>query len=111
VAKTISRDELEARMERGGFQLVNVLTPDSFERAHIPRSVNVPVNEIEEMALDLWDPDEDVIVYCSSFDCQASPKAAAILEGLGFTNVFDYEGGIEDWLEGGHPIACGREAA
>ena len=40
-----------------------------------------------------------VVVYCANKECDASPKAAQKLEEAGFTQVFDYEGGTEDWFE------------
>ena len=110
--KTITREELHAKRERGeDFRLVNVLSTAAFARAHIPGSENVPVTEIEERAPALWEPDEEIVVYCSSFDCDASPRAAAILDRLGFINVWDFEGGMEDWVAGGGSVAYERRAA
>lgn len=111
MAKAISRDELKGRLERGDKpRLVNVLSADSFESAHVPGSINVPVGEIEQHA-DHWDKDEPVVVYCASFDCMASVRAAAKLEALGFTNVMEFEGGTSDWIDGGYPVETGKYAA
>ncbi len=38
-----------------------------------------------------------------------APRAAARLESLGFTNVFEYKAGKQDWLAAGLP-AAGRRA-
>jgi len=48
--------------------------------------------------------DREIIVYCGSCACQASPKAADKLERLGFRNVWDYAGGKADWVEAGYPL-------
>ncbi|MDP1808669.1 MAG: rhodanese-like domain-containing protein [Actinomycetota bacterium] len=110
--KTITREELQAKRERGeNFRLVNVLPASAFAEAHIPGSENVPLTEIEERAPALWEPDEEIIVYCRSFDCNASPMAATFLDRLGFINVWDFEGGMEDWIDGGGDIAYERRAA
>ena len=110
--KTITREELKAKIEsRDEFLLVNVLAPMYFNQMHIPNSINVPVDELGERALDLWDEDDDIVVYCSSFDCGASPRAARTLEDLGFTNVADFEGGLSDWEEAGFPLHRSEEAA
>jgi len=110
--KTITREELQAKRERGDrFHLVNVLSATTFAAAHIPGSENVPVTEIEEVAMSLWEPDEEIVVYCASFDCDASSRAAAILERLGYIDVSDFEGGMEDWESGGGAIAFQRRAA
>ncbi len=97
---TISRSELKEKMDRGDdFTLVNVLSEDDFEEEHIPGSINVPLDEVEEEFPRQFDRDEDIVVYCASESCQASPKAAEKLESMGFTNVADYEGGLADWKE------------
>ena len=105
MSKTMTREELKAKMESGDeFMLVNVLAPMYFDQAHIPNSLNVPVDDLKERAMDLWDEDDNIVVYCSSFDCGASPRAAKILEDLGFTNVVDFEGGLSDWEEAGFAL-------
>ena len=103
--KTITREELKARLNRqDDFLLVNVLAPEYFNQVHIPNSLNVPVDDLEGRALELWENDDDIVVYCSSLTCGASPRAARILEELGFTNVADFEGGLADWEEADFPL-------
>lgn len=106
--KTLQRDELKHMLDSGEYvQLINVLNNEQFREAHIPGSVNLPqaekdfVDQVEEL---VEDKDDEVVVYCASFDCAASPTAAKKLEDAGFTHVFDYEGGLKDWREGGLPI-------
>ncbi|MDY6769312.1 MAG: rhodanese-like domain-containing protein [Candidatus Nanohaloarchaea archaeon] len=97
---TISRDELKEKMDAGeDFTLVNVLSPEQFEQEHIPGSINIPLDEVEQEFPDRFDRDDDIVVYCASPSCSASPKAAEKLDSMGFTNVADYEGGLSDWKE------------
>lgn len=42
--------------------------------------------------------------YCSDRDCAESPRAAAILEELGYREVFHFEGGIGEWRRRGLPV-------
>lgn len=101
---TITREELQARREAGDeFALVNVLSAEQFAEEHIPGSVNVPLDRLEDEAPEMFDLDDEIVVYCASPSCQASPKAAQKLEAMGFENVVDYEGGLSDWKEGGLP--------
>jgi rhodanese-related sulfurtransferase len=96
----ITREELKEKLDRGEeFYLVNVLSPEDFEEEHIPGSVNMPLEEIGQEAVETFERDDDIVVYCSSPGCGASPKAAEKLESLGFTDVKDYEGGLSDWKE------------
>ena len=110
---TLTRDELKQMLDEGeDFHLINVLGRDGFREAHIPGSRNVPLadekfpSKVEEL---VGGTDEKIVVYCASFDCTASPKAAKALEQAGFTRVWDYEGGIKDWHEAGYPVEQGRE--
>jgi rhodanese-related sulfurtransferase len=103
--KSITREELKERMEQGHkFHLVDVLAPETYENKHIKGAINIPMTEISKKARKMFDLDDDIVVYCSGFSCKASPTAAKTLDDLGFTNVFDYEGGREDWEEAGLPI-------
>ncbi|MHB0937227.1 MAG: rhodanese-like domain-containing protein [Armatimonadota bacterium] len=103
--REISLDELVEKRRRGEpFILVNVLLHEDFEHIHIPGSINVPLPDLRELAPLLFGKDDQVIVYCSSFDCTASPTAAKILMQLGFSDVLDFAGGIKEWVETGQPV-------
>lgn len=102
--KTLTRNELKRmnELEHEDFVLINVLPRDTFNEEHIRTSVNVPVKDddfteiVERIA---GSKDRKIVVYCASFDCDASPKAAKKLEEAGFRNILDYEGGTKDWME------------
>lgn len=88
-----------------GRPVVDVLPADSFRRVHIPGAKSAPLEEedfderIQEVA-----PDKDgpVVVYCSDPECQASPKAADIMEArLGYRDVRHFEGGLAGWRRSG----------
>jgi rhodanese-related sulfurtransferase len=110
--QTITTEELEKRLElkrpdnddpAAGYALVNVLGARLFERDHIPASINIPRDEIEEFE-HRFDKSKDIIVYCASPDCDASPAVARELVKRGFRHVFDYESGMSDWRMAGHPV-------
>ena len=48
--------------------------------------------------------DEEIIVYCLDIECNASNRAANILEKLGYKNIIKYEGGKADWKNNNYPI-------
>lgn len=101
MADTITREELRERIEReDDFVLLETLSRDEFDREHLPGARSLPTAEVGERASDVIpDRDAEIIVYCASFDCDASERAAAKLEELGYTNVIDYEGGKADWKQ------------
>ena len=100
----ITRDELKRMNEtqHEDFVLINVLPQEEFRKEHIRTSVNIPANNeqfVEHVEEAVGDKDRKVVVYCASFDCDASPRAAKKLEEAGFKQVYDYEGGTKDWFE------------
>lgn len=101
--QTITKDELKEKMERGeDFELVNVLAPKAHYLGFIKGSKAIPVHELEKRMHEL-DKNKEIIVYCSDYQCTASPAAAKKLATMGF-NVKDYEGGIKEWREAGLPM-------
>lgn len=104
--KLIKRDEFIKLMDSNErFTLVDVLSKESYEKEHIRGAISLPLDEIEKRANDvLSDKKEKIVVYCASFDCPASTKAAEMLQKMGYTNVVDYKGGLKDYKESGRPL-------
>lgn len=84
--------------------LINTLGNDSFRTKRIPGSINIPTAQIEKAEQILPDKEQQIIVYCASPDCPASPKAAERLSQLGYQNVYDFEGGLTGWLHEGFSL-------
>ena len=102
---TITREALKEKIDaREDFALIDVLSSQSYQREHLPGAANIPLHDITEDAVAGIPSDKEIVVYCSSFECMASPMAAKKLEEMGFSNVTDYEGGIADWKEAGYPV-------
>jgi len=100
--RTISRDDLAAKLERGDrFRLVMALNEWAFRAKHIPGSEQF--NTPEELLGSLT-PDDDIIVYCTSVDCHASIALYHDLVARGYQNVRRYDGGLTDWEEAGLPL-------
>lgn len=103
--KTINRGELSELMFRGEkIKIVDVLPTEHYKEEHIKGAISLPLDDIETKAKDLLKKNEKIIVYCASFDCLASTKAAEKLMKLGFKNVLDYKGGLKDYEEGYLPL-------
>lgn len=100
----ISRDELKKmnEIQNEDFVLINVLPKEAFNKKHIRTSINIPYNKenFETLVKEVvGGKDRKVVVYCASFDCDASEKAAEKLDQAGFDSVYDYEGGTKDWFQ------------
>ncbi len=106
--REITRDELKRRLDQGDdLVVIEVLSPEAFAEGHIPGAVNIPLAEIGHTAKERYGREQEIVVYCGSLECTASPTAAKKLESVGFHNVWDYAGGKLDWEEAGYPLEKG----
>jgi rhodanese-related sulfurtransferase len=63
--RTISREEIVARLNDPSFVLVNVMPKETFEAGHIPRSIHLPLAEIQSRARQLFPhTGREVTIYC-----------------------------------------------
>lgn len=103
MVRDITREELKEMMDGGeSFVLINVLDPEDFENEHICGSINLPVSTIARDAVNLLNKDDTLVVHCSNAACTANAIAADKLDSIGFSDIWRYEGGIEDWKAAGY---------
>lgn len=77
-------------------QLVDVRTPEEFESGHIEKSKNLNIYDSQfEKEISKLDKSQPVFVYCRSGG--RSSNAASKLMELGFTEIYDLQGGITSW--------------
>ena len=112
MADTITLTELRAKLEAGEeLTLVEALGPAYYEEAHLPGAINIPHEQVDELALSLLpDKQAQIVVYCASGPCRNSGIAARRLERLGYTNVRDYHEGKAEWIAAGLPTESGSAA-
>ena len=96
---------LEAvRLINTGAQLIDVRGHDAFRAGHIVNARHVPTAEIAEKAAKL-DAGKPVIVYCDAG--MSGGRAAAMLVGRGFGEVYNLRGGLAAWKQENMPVAKG----
>ncbi len=66
MARSIDRDELRELVEGGG-QLVDVLPRQSYDHAHLPGALSIPLKQFGPRSLAQLDRRRPVIVYCSGY--------------------------------------------
>lgn len=74
--------------------IVDVRASYEYSEKHIKDSINISVDNIEEITDKIKDKDAYLILYCRSGT--RSKKALALLEELGYTNVYNL-GSIDNW--------------
>jgi rhodanese-related sulfurtransferase len=110
--KTISREELRQKIENGDpFVLVDALSPMSFAHSRLPGSINIPPERVEAAPRVIPDRSSDIVVYCMNSECDSSVIVATRLRALGYTKVWHYADGKQDWIKAGLPLERGRDAA
>ncbi len=102
--KEIKFDELKKKLENNEVTLIEVLDREQYEKEHIKGAINIPLKEIGAEARKRFSKEDAIVVYCSNYECTASPSAGKKLEDLGFTNVYHYGGGKKEWKEEGLPM-------
>src|SRR3954469_7919120 len=98
----LDREQLQAKLGgEGAFKLVMASSDWAFRAKHLPGSVHF--KSPEEMFAALG-KDEEIVVYCSNFDCHASLATIQKLREHGYQNVRHYAGGLIDWETAGLPL-------
>jgi rhodanese-related sulfurtransferase len=65
--KTINREDLKGKIERGDdFVLLEVLSEESYKRAHLPGAIRFPGRSMIHNLLP--DKSTQVVAYCSNFN-------------------------------------------
>jgi rhodanese-related sulfurtransferase len=91
------------RLMNQGALVLDLRTKDSFDAGHIGDARNVPAADLESQAdtLKKW-RDKNVITYDDSGS--GGPNAARTLMKLGFTKVFNLQGGLNAWIKDNLPL-------
>ena len=94
--KNITSEEAKIELDKDNTIIVlDVRTEEEYEEGRIPNSVLIPLNELENRALnELQDKQGKIFVYCRSG--VRSVTACEILINLGYSNIYNL-GGIIDW--------------
>jgi rhodanese-related sulfurtransferase len=94
-------------MYRSGATFVDVRTQSEWDQGHIPRSLSIPLDELDSH-LDKLPQDSDIVVVCRSG--VRSKEGATILREAGFTRVTCLSGGLQAWASAGYPLEAWPDA-
>ena len=104
--KQISGQELKKYIDNKEKLLIIEALPEKYySEAHIPGAIQIDYKEMELKADKLpEEKDRMIVVYCAGLECQNSIITARQLDSLGYTNVYEYANGKQDWVEAGFPV-------
>jgi len=104
MVKTISREDLKRKIDNcEKFVLLDIRSENAYCKRHIKGAISLNIRKIWRAEQE-FEKEEEIIVYCASFSCVKSLRAASMLEEMGFKNVTDYEGGLREWISAEYPI-------
>ena len=96
--QTITKKQVEQFKEQNiPVHLIDIRTPEEYQKQHIPGTVNIPVQELTDQ-LSKFHP-ADMIVCICNHGRERSQGAAEIVSSSGFENVYYLAGGVSGWLE------------
>ena len=92
--QTLNKIEVKELLTQENTVLLDVRTEDEYWEESVEDSLNIPLHELEEKAIEL-DKNKTYITFCRSG--VRSKTAALILLEEGFTKVFNSQEGILTW--------------
>lgn len=97
----VTPEELRSMLSADDFLLVNVFAGDIGEIEGT--DLFIPYDQIEGRVSELPSQhDSEIVLYCRSG--RSSSIAATTLVGLGYTNVWNLDGGMIAWEGAGYPL-------
>ena len=83
--------------------VLDVRTPEEFDEGHLADAINIDFYEADfSLNLEALDKDVPYVLYCRSGN--RSGTTAAQMRDLGFSEVYEVDGGILSWLDSGLPL-------
>ena len=110
MTQTISREQIKHKLDAGEpLIIVEALPERYFVAEHLPGAINLPHDQVRELAPALL-PDKDamIVVYCANTTCQNSSIATHSLQQMGYINSYEYVEGKQHWIEASLPIETGK---
>ena len=87
--------ELAERVTQGNAPtIIDVREPDEYAYARLPNAILKPLGGIYQWALEL-DKTQEYVLQCHTG--ARSFQAAYLLEHMGFRQVYNLQGGIDEW--------------
>lgn len=83
-------------MQKNGAKIIDVRSDAEYKEGHLDGAINIPEYEINFKFKDLnLDKDKTIVLYCKSG--YRSQKAYKKLKKMGYSNVYNLYGGLEEY--------------
>jgi phage shock protein E len=99
----LSIEEFAAKAAEPNIIVLDVRTPGEFAQGRLANAINVDFQSGNfEQEVAKLDKNATYAVYCRSGN--RSGEAVKVMEDLGFTDMYDMNGGVIDWAAAGKPL-------
>ncbi len=94
---------IQQRKNDPNFVILDVRTPEEFRAGHIPDAQNLDFYAPDfQDKLSQLPKDKVYFIYCNSGN--RSGQTLEMMKRMGFKEVYDLQGGIQAWYQGGYPV-------
>lgn len=104
----ITRDDLQARLERGDVVVIDVRPREEYDAGHVPGAISIPPDQLDE-GLRALPRDGDVIAYCRGPYCRYADDAVRRLREGG-RHALRLEDGLPEWRHAGGRVIGADDA-
>lgn len=100
-------------MYQANVQFIDARREEDFEAGHIEGALWIApesfMGKVPE-ALNFLDRSQQLVVYCSGGNCDASHNVVVLLNQAGYKRCYVMTDGFKPWKDAGHPTAVGKPA-
>ena len=100
-ANVITLEETKRLILNNGVQVVDLRGASEYKDGHIAKAENIFVGSLPQN-LDKISKDRKVIIHCQSGD--RATIGYSLLARNGFTNISNFSGSINEWVNAGEPV-------
>ncbi len=95
--KKIDKETFIAEVIGKDVQLIDIRTPEEYEKGYIDDAVNIDFLQEETFKKDIqkFDKNQPIYIYCRSGG--RTGRASKLMQQMGFKKIFDYSGSYNDW--------------
>jgi len=109
--KWIEYSQLMELNKTGEIRFIDARVVKEYDAGHIPGAIPWPFNEFLEYLKNYQDEisfDTPVVVYCEGGTCDQSISLSENLQIVGYTDIYLYHGGFDEWKNMGMPVEKGE---
>lgn len=112
--KEVSADGLQKLIaENKNLIIIDSRGAEDYAKGHIPNAIPLTADEasVEKLAAIAPAKDATLVFYCGGIKCPASGKTAHKAAEAGYTNIYKYAAGMDDWAARGLPTNTADKAS